>query len=337
MNAEEILLDRLRSALAAEIPARDLERILLRRGPARRRSTVYFAGLEGPAAAHRWVIKWPHVDNHQADLAAPLSAAAQFRSLQRLREHLHSRGYNVTVPRPVALMEDVGAYVMEYVDGPSVKDRVEPRSLMRPTLLLGAVSAAAEALRAVHTVEPAKDELVDLADLRDRAYSEAAAFLASSDLGVRERWFSRASTPSGAEYTSRVVLHGDFIPENVLLMPTRCCCLDADLSRTGAAEHDVVRFLALLFEARLFVVGHRVPAVQRLRRRTAATFLHAYYADEPWPRSLRPLMLAALASRYATRQQNLMESAPRLRRLRRAMVRRHFTALLDEVSEPDWP
>src|SRR5687767_3750979 len=115
---QQQLLDALRSALADEIGATDRDDLVVVRSGIRRRSRLFFVGVGDPDA--RWVVKQPNTGSQQADLSAPLPADRQFVALQRLRRQLRSNAGDLSTPRPVAELPELGAYVMEYVPGPTV-------------------------------------------------------------------------------------------------------------------------------------------------------------------------------------------------------------------------
>lgn len=334
MLDEPELLGHVRRALAPELAAEELERlVVLRNGPARRRSSLYFVGTAGSEAC-RWVVKRPTSESQQGDLTSPLPADLQFSALTRLHDHLQRRGDGMSTPRPVALLPEIDAYVMEYVPGPTVTDLMRPRAVVDPSRLLAAVEAAGRLLQAVHALEPPKPDLIDLAELGRRSTSDAERVLRSSSLPVRAAWFS-GDVGSGSLPGSQVLLHGDYAPENVVLCPAGVACLEPDLARREWPEHDVVRFLLMLADAPLFVTGTEVPPVARLRRRAWEKFLDAYYGPSVRPETLRPLLLLSLAARWRTRHTDVSARGPRLGRARQLLLRRHFTRLLDEVSAPN--
>jgi hypothetical protein len=334
MDAESLVLDRVRPVLADQADPREV--VVLHLGPGRRRSSLYFLGLAGARSECRWVVKQPHSTSSQADLASPREAVVQYDALQRLHAHLAHSADAVGTPRPVAYLPELAAYVMEFVPGPTVTDLITHRAVARPGPLLEAVAGAARVLHAVHAVEPGLPGLVDVAELDVQAATRGRQALAAQGLRVRERWFT--PTPSARPTAGRkVLLHGDFAPENVVLSPSGLCCLEPDLCERDWAEHDVVRFLVMLFDAPLFVVGGHLPPVRSLRRRAATTFLDAYYGSGVRPAALRPLMIASLALRWSTRRSDLLARDSRLRAARIRLVRSHFTRLLDEVSRPTWP
>jgi aminoglycoside phosphotransferase (APT) family kinase protein len=340
-SSEAALLEGLRAVLANEVPHQDLDSLVLDK-LTRYRSSVYFVGLAGPVLERRWVVKQPTVDFLQADLAPPMSAAAQFEAHRRLYEHLQQLDGPVRTPRPVGLMPDLNAYVMEYVSGSMVSAQITLSAVRSPHQLLSSMAASAEVLRAVHSLEPAQPEIVQLAGLENEARATAARLIRSTGLRVPTKGFFSGPTTAADVLTSGVVLHGDYAPENVILAPSCIYCLDAGLTEKGAAEHDVVRFLTMLFQEKPFVVGAYLPPVQELRRRCAATFLRAYYGDRPWPETLQALMVLSLAARYKRRHASTGSPSglgwkQQLLPAFKALDRQHFRRLFAEVSAPGWP
>jgi len=336
MPTDTVVLDSVTSALSHDVGTLSPgELVVVREGPARRRSSLYFLGLAGSPVTCRWVLKCPNSESQQEDLRSPLSALGQFEALQRLHGHLRQSGASVSTPRPVAYLPELGAYLMEYVQGPTVTALITPRAVVNSTDLLRAVTGSAQVLRAVHSLELAEAEVLDVQDLSRHTGLRGRQLLESVGLPVRDRWFVPGDHRS-VTTARRVVLHGDFAPENVVQSPSGFCCLEPDLTERGWAEHDVVRFLLMLVDAPLFVVGAGLPPVRDLRRTAAATFLDGYYGDGHRPEALQPLMIESLAARWHTRHTDLARRSPRLRRTRAILLRRHFGRLLDEVSSPDW-
>ena len=341
MDAENALLENLRPLLASEISAHELDKVVLQK-VIRDRSCIYFVGFDGPTFDCRWVVKQPAVHFRQADLAPPLSAAALFEAHQRLHEHLHRLDGSILSPRPIGVMPDVNAYVMDYVTGSRVSSHLAFRSLRTPQQLRHGMAESARVLQTVHTLEVAQPEIVQLADLEHEARTTAAQLIRGAGLRVPSHGFFSGSSTTRSTTTSNVVLHGDFAPENVIVGDTATYCLDADLAEKGAAEKDVVRYLVMLYQAKFFMVGVDVAQVQELRRRAAADFLSAYYGDQPWPESLQPLMVVGLAARYVRRRmggvrRSGLRSARRvLMPARRVLDRHYFQKLLDEVSARDY-
>lgn len=337
MTAEQEVLESLRRALAPELPSDELGRLRVEPGPPRRRSALYFAGLGDVPRPYRWVVKQPYVDRRQEDLTSPLAAAEQFEALERLHAHLLAHGDGIAAPRPVAMLPELGGYVMEFVPGASVRDLVTARALLDPEPLLLGIDAAARVLHAVHSLEPAQPEVVDVTDLRAATARHAPGLL--SGTGVAADGLFSYDTPPAPEtdVDGCVVLHGDFAPENTLVADSGVYCIDADLASKGPAAVDVARFVTMLFEVPLFLRGADVPQIQELRRRAAVRFLDGYYRGGRGPSSLQPMVLLLLASRCRTRHADLADRGLRLAALRRSVLRRHFGKVLREVAEPGWP
>lgn len=338
MHDEQAVLRSVKAALAGELDE-GADLAVSQKAPLRRRSSLFFVGTagEGPPVS-RWVVKQPHVDTQQHDLASPVSARGQLAALRRLHGHLETVGGGLHAPRPVAYVPDLSAYVMEYVPGPTLTDLLTSRTVLRPGRLLEGIASAARLLQAVHAMEPGAVELVDVEAVFTDARTRGRGLLADARLRSRERWFLRSGiTHDPATVSSpTVLLHGDFAPENVVLSPSGVCCLEPDLTERGWPEHDVARFLLMLFDAPLFVTGVDVPPVQVLRRRAARTFLAAYYGPEPRSPLLRPVMLLNLCARWTTRHNEVVHRSPRFELARKLLLRRHFSRLLDEVSAARW-
>lgn len=328
------LLECVRRVLLGQVPATHLDSlVVLRTGPSRRRSSLFFLGLAGEDTC-RWVVKRPTSESQQDDLTSPLPASQQFSALQRLHAHLQGLDDDMSTPRPVALVPEIDAYLMEYVPGPTVTDLMRLRAVVDPDHLLDSVEVAGHLLQAVHALEPPKPDLIDLTKLHERTAARAQQLLRVAGLPVRDRWFD-ADPVSSTSTACEVLLHGDYAPENVVLSPTGVVCLEPDLAEWGWPEHDVVRFLLMLADAPLFVAGTEVPRVRWLRRRASAHFLESYYGGTSRPESLRHLMLMSLAARWSTRHTDVTRRNPRLGRARQLLLHRHFIRLLDEVSAPD--
>ena len=335
MDAE--LLDRTSAALAEAVPDLGPDGLVpVGRGQSRRRSELYFLGLRSDELTCRWVLKVPHPGSRQHDLTPPRTAPEQLRALERLHAHLGASGTGVSVPRPVALLPDVGGYLMEFVRGPTLTDELRPRALLDDRTVMHGVVVAARLLRELHSLEATTEEVADVAELEAREGDRARRALREAGLPVRPRWF-RASSGAPSRAGRKVVLHGDFAPENIVLGTEGLCCLDPDLVDTDWAEHDVVRFVLMLADAPLFVLLTDLPAAQRLRRKASLAFLVTYYAGVPPGPALRPLMMSALATRWATRHVDVAARRPHLGRARQLLLRRHFEQLLDEVGSSFWP
>lgn len=333
MDGDAELTQCLRDLLATELSARELDHLVLQKVK-RNRSSIYFVDLDGPTRERRWVVKQPDVTVAHADLEPPLAAADQFAAHQRLYEYLRRMDAGVLTPRPVGVMADVNAYAMEFVPGRIVSRHVALRSVRHPQDLLDGAAASAKALRLVHSLEPAQAEAVHLGDLAAELQPGATQIIRAAGLRAPE-WRFRDDSSAPTAMIERVVLHGDFAPENILLGASGTYCLDAALVSRGWAERDVVRYLVMLYQENFFIRAAVGPAAQRLRRRAGATFLDAYY-DGPWPASLQPLVLHGIAVRYARRKALLARLSYPKGPARRALEQYYFQRLLDEVAAPDY-
>jgi aminoglycoside phosphotransferase (APT) family kinase protein len=315
----------LRRAIAAELG--EQEDLVVVSSQSRRRSDLWFIGLLGERGP-KWVVKRPRTDSRQGDLRPPLSSEQQFAALVRLSDHVLATGSALRTPAPVALLPDIDAFAMLFVQGRHVAQLIRPTAVREPGPLLAGVAAAADALRVVHALPPTKEELSTsegpFEASSDRLDPAAAPALARGQSSPEIR------SPLPRRGTRTVVIHGDFAPENIMLAGSTVFCLEPGLTDCGPPDIDVVRFLTMLYDAPLFVLCALNPAVQRLRRRAAATFLAAYYGVEPVSPTLQQSLRESLASRWATRHDDVVDRDPSLRGARIWLLRRYFSALLQE-------
>jgi len=297
----------------------------------RRRSTLYFVGLSARRPRICCVVKRPNTDVQQHDLEPPATAADQYEALRTLRDQLQRLGAPLSAPAPLALLPEIGAFAMEYVQGRSIAQVLRPDVVVRPQQLFAALVDAAATLRAVHAFEPAQQVRVAAAGADVSAPTDVRILLDRAGLPVRPGWFGERSRAPG-QVETWVRLHGDYAPENILLTSHGSYCLDPDLSTRGLAEHDVVRFLTMLFDAPFFVTGVGLPPVQRLRRQAAAVFVEHYYAGSGPPPAFQPMLVDSLARRWVTRHEHVVARAPSLQRARTSLLHRYFCRLLDEQS-----
>jgi aminoglycoside phosphotransferase (APT) family kinase protein len=310
---------------SARVDARALEIV----GRAtRRRSELWFVGVHGERAP-RWVVKRPHTESRQGDLAAPLSATDQLAALRLLTTHLQDNPDRVCTPEPVLVIPELGACVMTFVPGPSVTALVRPAVLGRPTPLMAGSAAAADVLRAVHSVQPEQRLVVDLAERWAQAADASAGGMRAAGLAYR----APAARPApGVVEVAEVLLHGDFAPENVLVSPSGPCCLDPELSRHGPPEVDLARYLTMLADAPAFVLGTRSSRVQRLRREASRVFLDRYYRGASPGPLLQIQLHEMVAARWATRHLDVERRRPPAQTARTRLLAEHFSQLLAEIS-----
>lgn len=328
------VVDALAAALADGTPASDL---VVLRTVRRHRSALWFVGLRRDRCP-RWVVKRPDPDRRQQDLRSPSGADAQLRGLLLLHEHLSASSDRISAPRPVGLLPELEALAMEHVGGQTLTGLLRPAVLLRPGPLLVGLAGAAEALLLIHQIASSSAvERIDSRRMRRRVGGEVRRHLEAAGLPCGDRWGLTETTSAPWVESREVLLHGDWAPENVVVSGSGISCLDPELSHYGLPERDVSRFLVMFSEAPLFVLAPTVGGARQFRRRAASTFLTGYYGDRGVSPLLQPLLVEALAARWAMRDQDVARRSPPGTRSRRLLLRRHFTALIEEAASPGWP
>lgn len=278
------------------------------------RSSIYVIESTVPVdGISRWLLKQPHLDWHQDDLAPPVTAEQEFAALVRLHTHFEQlqadraggsavppHAPRLRVPTPVALLPEVGALVMEHVAGRTTRELVNYGSLLQPGTLLAALAAGGRFLKGLHALESRPPAAVDLGDEARRVLAFAAAELQPRGLSLPNEvadvlsGFSRSH-----EDRPRVVLHGDFGPGNILLAADGSTVgLDAALDTVGPPELDLARYVAVLSGSIRFAPELLVRPAAGVRRRLVGELLHAYYGDEPVPVVFELQLLGQLARRW---------------------------------------
>ena len=334
MLDEGKLLAALGRVLGADPGSTTPRELVVVRRALRRRSTIYFVGDAASGSnVISWVLKCPSLDAERPGIRPPMTPAEQYSALERLHEFLADRGGRFAAPRPVALLPAFGGLAMDFVEGRSLWELVAAPALWRPQELCEGVRSAALALRHLHTIEPAGVEAVNLTELEGAVFRESLEALHSISANVRDTWLlpSREVHVSGKV----VLLHGDWAPENVLLTHEKVFLLDPELTDRGWPEHDLARFLLMLWDRSLFVVTDAV-CRRALRHDLTRVFLSSYYGSEPVSPLLRPLLLREVSQRWTARHQDAQRGGPTSRRARSRLLSNYFGAVLDEVSDPRW-
>jgi hypothetical protein len=299
----------------------------------RRRSEIYVVGVDdGGAVGSTWVVKRPTAGAGRLGIRTPMDAAEQYAALERLYNFLAAGNGWFAAPRPVALLAEFDALVMEFVEGHSVWDLAVPSALLRPAALREGVRLAALALRHLHTYQPRPAEPVDLVAVETEATAVSCEALRSIGIHLRDGWYHPSSQ---TDVIGKVVLlHGDWAPENVLLDHDQVFLLDPELTDFGWPEHDLARFLVMLWDRSMFVATKPLTVSSRLRHDLTSVFLTAYYAGDPVSPLLRPLLLREVSQRWAARHQGI-EGHSALELGARALVLKHyFGGLVGELSDP---
>jgi hypothetical protein len=335
MLDEGELLGALERALGTDPEGPPAGRLVVVRRGLRRRSTIYFVGVEhdGPATTS-WVVKCPSPEAERLGIRPPMTAAEQYAALERLHDFLADRHERFVAPRPVALLPEFDALAMEFVEGRSLWDLVVPSALWSPDELRDGVRDAALALRHLHTIEPAGADDIDLNEVEEAAAHDSREALRFVEARIRDTWFRPGSQ---VRTTGQVVLlHGDWAPENVLLDREQVFLLDPELTDRGWPEYDLARFLLMLWDRSLFVTTGAL-RWSTLRHELTKIFLSSYYAGEPVSLLLRPLLLREVSQRWAVRHQEAQRGSAPARRARSLLLASYFGAVLDEVSDSSWP
>lgn len=265
------------------------------------RSNIYVVGLSAPGQrGPRWLVKQPNPSWSQDDVANPLSAQQEFEALGRLHEHFTTLGVPFRAPEPVALLPDVDAVVMEFVDGTTVKDLLHYGSLLGPARLLDGLAASGTFLRHLHSLEPLPDVEVDLADLAHDVLAVAEEKLGPLGLDLPGSVRRTLLQVPGERVRSRQVrLHGDFGPANILLARDGSTVgLDASLEAVGVPEDDLVRYVALTSGIIRLAPELAVPPLAVVRRRMETRLLEAYYGTTTWPALFELKYLHQLCRRW---------------------------------------
>ena len=265
------------------------------------RSSVFFVETVSPVGGgSRLVVKRARPDWSQDDLASPVMAGQEFQALARLHAHFVELGGRGRVPRPVAMLDELEAFAMEYVPGRSLRDLLGYRSLLRPGRLLDGLAAAAEFLRQVHDLETLPTVPVDL-----RAEADAVLSLAEQKLSPEGLALPRSVTrvlgqvPSVMAEARQVWLHGDFGPTNIILAEDGSTVgIDPALNTLGPPEEDLARFVALMSGAICFAPEIVAPPVRRVRRRLEKQLLRSYYATTSFPPLFDLKLLHQLVGRW---------------------------------------
>lgn len=296
------------------------------------RSTLYTVGRS--SSYSRYIVKVPVLDHAASDTDPAMSASEQFAALQRAYEWFQQEDAH-SVARPVALLEECGALVMERLPGASLVDVVK-RSLIAPARARAAVGAAGDALRRLHHHARRPDASVDLEQLADEVRAADQRYLRPAGVRLPDSVLHVLDAmPAGRVPCSQVLLHGDYVPSN--LIPTAAAqvgMIDPVLSRVGLPADDLARFLAVLASHTIFVPGLLVPPVRRFRRDLEEAFRHGYgpSGSEPLVLELRLLLQHVLRWRRR-RDLSRLSGHEQLMRWRQAVIDRHMRSLLAESAE----
>jgi len=328
------VLAALERALPAEARARPFA--LTRRPQRHSRSIIYFVGTgRSRSGRANWIVKQPDELSTQEDLTSPASAESEFASLVKLAEHFSPLEPRLRVPRPVALLPEIGAFAMEAIHGRDIPSLIGFGTPVKTHRLLLAVAQSAAFLKHLHRIDPPSEEVVDLRAKADALLEYGDLFTARYGLPLPGELAEALRAIPARSVPARICrLHGDFAPVNVLIDGQgNAVGIDAALDRVGFPELDLARFLVMLGNERLFIAGERLDFIRAVRRRAEATLVETYYGEAARPLLLELELIDGLCRRWIRRHVTRLENRPSMRGARRRMVDAYFRRLLDESAE----
>jgi len=268
-------VDRARDALVRALGEAAPEHMELAAEPIlRSRASLLFFGVAGERP--RYVFKTAVLGDTAIDATPALSSKDQFRALTLAHRWFEEEDRHAAV-RPLFYLEELDAVVMDYVDGRPFRSTVQ-RGVLQPGPALAAATAAGDALRRLHQHARVDEAVVDLADLADEVREAEASALREVGLELPDD-VARvlAGVPNRKVTRDRVVQHGDFAPVNLILTAVdQVTIIDPSLVDVGLPEDDLGRFLAILSAYSVFVPGHVLPPVRRVRWELERAFRSGY-------------------------------------------------------------
>lgn len=274
----------------------------------RRRSSLHRIRLVGDRAQHDVLLKVRHPGGLTVEGAGARSrpslapglalpeqerAALEFRGLQQGLCADRAQAGRLTAVRPLLLMEEQSALVMDYLPWPTLRDCLHAahrghRDRDRPALpALGAAAGAwLRRLHAAPAVRPGRSRMTsgpEVAALVPRFAEHLAQLRGERPLLARLRSVGEVLARDLPEALPTAVLHGDFAPRNVLVSPSgEVAVVDPMPTWRAAVHEDVARMLVGARLTRLQLVsGGLAVAVDELDG-FERSFRTAYYgADEP--------------------------------------------------------
>jgi aminoglycoside phosphotransferase (APT) family kinase protein len=325
-GTEDILARRglLRGDAVAMMPARVLPR-----------SVVHFIGdSESRDEGCQWVVKQSNPWVHQDDLDEPLDTAREFASLLRIHRHF-TRLAGLSVPAPVGILPDGQGFVESFVSGSQVNRLLRRSWLRRSEMLSDVLTCCGRFLRHLHEIDGLRDTVVVPAVLAAEIEDFVEGPLAAAGLTVpaaTRRALEDASTDPVSAVTA--TLHGDFAPVNFIVAPEgELVGIDLGHCSVSTVERDLARFIAMLSTDRPFLIGSHAVPLERYRRSMIAALMHGYGERRSNPVVLQLVLVDELARRW-TRRHTLRQGGGGHDRAARYMLRKRFTALLEEASTP---
>jgi len=225
-------------------------------------------------------------------------AATQYKALCRANGAMAADdAYGVA--RPIALFEDEGVVIAEWVEGRSLTACLRDWR-NSPAELNGYLARAGGWLRRFHRATSDGEAPIDvdhhLAILED-TLAEAGRDFATTRVVVDALDVLAASAPSVARQPmAKCWLHGDFKPDNLIISPHRTVAIDIHTQFHNPIIHDIAHFTNHIVFATFHPMGLRLlPRIGALSH----AFLDAYASDD-W--SITPRPLAWMRLHNATRK-----------------------------------
>jgi Ser/Thr protein kinase RdoA (MazF antagonist) len=215
--------------------------------------------------------------------ADPADARLQFAALEAAAAAMNGAlDGGCRVPQPIALAEEQGLVVMEWVDGRSLAGLLHA-PLAGPGVVLDAAARAGAWLARYHATGPIAAAPFDYAAALARL-EPVLATLGPDDPARRpaEAWLDRLRRTAGRHGSTALPIrlhHGDFKPANVLLTDGAVYGIDLHSRYRSSVAQDLVHFVVDMELACFHPPGWRLlPWRRALTRR----FLAAY-GSERWP------------------------------------------------------
>lgn len=169
------------------------------------------------------------------------SARTQFLGLQEAWRR-SGRDAPYGVPEPLLLLADEGLVVTEWVDAPSLTQRLRTWNAGSRELCRG-VAQAAQWLRWFHADSKSALITIDTGDLVKRLGEGDAGILRDAIFKKGCRILEVTSARIGEVPTARSRLHGDYKADNVLVDSVRAVAIDLQPDYCNSVLFDVASFL----------------------------------------------------------------------------------------------
>jgi aminoglycoside phosphotransferase (APT) family kinase protein len=328
---EDDYVRRIRESLARTVGEASTDRLPLVTKVKRARSTTYFFGHGSDQPAY--VVKNAVLGNTAIDTTPALTTAEQFRALTLAHQCFENEDRHAAV-RPLAFYEELDALAMEFVSGMPFRRTVR-RVLLQPGPALRAATAGGDALRRLHQGARVSETTVNLHDLaqevlelEESALRPVGIRLPDDLLGVL------ADVPKTEVRREQVLLHGDYGPNNLILMDAdTVTIIDPSLVDVGLPEDDLARFLAVLSSYSIFVAEPVVPRARRLRGDLERAFRHGYGAAATDTAIMELRLLNQYVVRWRRRREfSRLAGREGPMRVRQQVIDRHMRVLVSESA-----